>query len=481
VHDLLAALRHRPWIPVLLLFTAAMFLYCTHWYPGPGGRVWYGDSVSFQFYAISHSLGHPPGYPQYLALIRAIALAPLGQAWQRVDFASSLFAAAALCSYGWLARVWRVSRLGVWGAIATLALSRTFFLQATEAEVYSLNSFWVLSCLALISMQLRTGDSKWLWGFFAAYGCALGHHPTMVLLVLPVFVTIVVHRPQLLKRWQTYVGACLAIVLGLSQYVYTYKLFVAPDLSYRFASYSQYDLQSFIEFTTGAGYKKLMFSRPLVDVWTDKLPNLLRIAHAQNTLLLALLGILGLVLARARSSAHRTLQLLTMTAYAIWALGYDVSDIDAFCTPLWALCYIDVVAGAHALFLRRVPTSVALLLVFVLNTVGFRDAVIARGDYHPHNRLLAIADEQLAHVPAGASLLVAGKYEGNSALAALFRYLEASRDRGPLRTLSKVKACEPDIYFTDSAKKQIRFRRYRSERVAHLPLTKEDLHRLLCD
>ncbi|HTU57695.1 MAG TPA: DUF2723 domain-containing protein, partial [Polyangiales bacterium] len=246
MYDVFDAVRQRPWIAVLLLFVGAMFLYCTNWYPGPGGRVWYGDSVSFQFYAISHSLGHPSGYPQYLALTRAIAAIPLGQVWQRVDFASSLFAAAALCSYVWLCRVWRVSLLGACGALVTLALSRTFFLQATEAEVYSLNSFWVLTCLALISLHLRTGDGKWLWGFFAAYGCALGHHPTMVLLVLPVFVTIIVHRPELLKRWQTYVGAALAIAIGLAQYTYTYRLFVAPDLAYRFAKFPEYNLSSFI-------------------------------------------------------------------------------------------------------------------------------------------------------------------------------------------------------------------------------------------
>lgn len=466
---------------MLLLFAAAMFLYCANWYPGPGGRVWYGDSVSFQFYAISHSLGHPSGYPQYLALTRAIAAVPLGQVWQRVDFASSLFAAAALCSYAWLCRVWRVSRLGVCGALATLAFSRTFFLQATEAEVYSLNSFWVLSCLALISLHLRTGDNKWLWGFFAAYGCALGHHATMVLLVLPVFVTIVVHRPQLLKRWQVYVGAALAIALGLAQYTYTYRLFVTPDLAYRFAKFPAYNLASFIEFTTGAAYKKLMFARPMSDIWTEKLPSLLRIASEQNTLMLALLGVLGSALARDRSSAVRTLHLLTIAAYVIWALGYDVSDIDAFCTPLWALCYVDGVAGAHALCIKRAPTGVALLLVLVLNGFGFHKAVIATGDYRPANHLLAIADEQLAHVPTGASLLVAGKYQGNSALAALFRYLEASQDRGPIHTLSKIKSCQPNVYFTDSARKQIRFRKYRSEHVAHLERTREDMHRLVCD
>lgn len=465
---------------MLLLFAAAMFLYCTSWYPGPGGRVWYGDSVSFQFYAISHSLGHPPGYPQYLALIRALAAIPLGQVWQRVDFASSLFAAAALCSYAWLCRVWRVSRLGMCGAVATLAFSRTFFLQATEAEVYSLSSFWVLTCLALLSLQLRTGNIKWLWLFFAAYGCALGHHPTMVLLVLPVFVTIVVHRPQLLKRWQTYVGAVLAIALGLAQYLYTYHLFVAPDLEYRFAKFPEYNFATFVEFTTGAGYKKLMFSRPLIDVWSEKLPRLLRIANEQNTLLLALLGVLGSVLARDRSAAVRTLQLLTIAAYVTWALGYDVSDIDAFCTPLWALCYVDIVAGAHALVLKRPPVVVALLLVLVLTAFGFRNAVIATGNYRPTNHLLAVADEQLAHVPAGSSLLVAGKYQGNSALAALFRYLEKSQDRGPISTLSKIKSCQPNVYFTDSARKQIHFRKYRSEHVAHLARTHEDMHRLVC-
>jgi hypothetical protein len=40
---------------------------------------------------------------------------------------------------------------------------------------------------------------------------------------------------------------------------------------------------------------------------------------------------------------------------------------------------------------------------------------------------------------------------------------------------------QPNVYFTDSARKQIRFRKYRSEHVAHLARTNEDMHRLVCD
>ncbi len=477
--DMFEAVRQRRYIVVPLPFAAALLMYSTHWYPGPGGRIWYGDSVSFQFYAISRSLGHPPGYPQYLALTRAIASIPVGQAWQRVDFASSLFAAAALCAYFWLGSVWRVGRLGICGAVLTLALSRTFYMQATEAEVYSLNSFWVLLCVALVSLHFQTGHLKWWWGFFVGYGCALGHHPTMVLLVLPVLITVTVHRPKLFIQWQTYAGALLAITLGLVQYLYTYYLFIAHDLTYRFSDYPKHDLASFIDFTTGAGYKKLMFSLPLADILHEKVPKLLQIAHEQNSAALLLLGLLGMAVAADRLPAHRTLQLLSVAAYTTWALGYDVGDIEAFCTPLWSLCYLDVVAGSYTLLLKR-SRRIALAVVLILVAASFHRVVIAKGELAPTNRLLAIADEQLAHVPTGGTLLVASKFEGNSALAALFRYLNASKDRGVLRIIAKAKECSSDIYYTDSARKQIRTRKYQMERVAHLTIMNENMYRLTC-
>lgn len=458
-------------IPILTM------LYAIHGYPGPGGRIWFGDSVSFQYSAISHSLGHPPGYPQYLALIRGVALVPLGQAWQRVNFVSSFFAALALGAEYALCRQIGFSRWAGCAAALVLGVSWTFYVQATEAEVYSLHVFWVLCCLVAFVLYLATNRFQVLLVFFAIYGCALGHHPMMVLLVLPVAITALCYRPHLFADWRVYGAAVMAIAIGLAQYVYTYNLFIDSTLSFRFVDYPERNLSHFIDFTTGAGFKKAMFSEPLGTVLQEKVPKLLRLAHAQNYFVFPLLGVIGSAFAR-QPACIRLLLLLSMFAHVIWALVYNVGDIEAFCTPLWALCYIGVIPGLQVLVRRRMP-GITLGMVATGCALAFRHAVIDTGNYRPENYRLALVEELLTHMPADSKLLTF-RIENNSAVPSLLRYLEASGDRGQFRVLNRVKRCEPGIYFMESSRKLIRVRNYRAQRIARIERAQQDLFVMQC-
>jgi hypothetical protein len=466
-------------VSIVFVVLAALAFYALHWYPGPGGRIWYGDSVSFQFYATSHSLGHSPGYPQYLALVRTLARIPLGQVWQRVNFVSSLFGALALGAHYVLCRNLGLRALEAWAAVVVLGLSRTEFTEATEAEVYTLNLCWVLACLALFVWYLNARRPGILFAFFLVFGLSLGHHPTMVLLVVPVLITVICHDRRLLLDWRVYAAAAMAILLGALQYLYTYRLFVDSTLSYRWVDYPEHSLRNFIDFTTGSKFRRLLFAQPISVTWREKVPRILEIAHAQNTILLPMLGMCGLAATQRITSANRTLLLLCIAAYAAWAVGYNVSDIEAFCTPLWALCYIAVVPGFEALTMRYAARSSALIVIG-LSLLAFRYSVVETGVYRPENDRLIVAKEYIANVPAGAEL-VPFMLDDNSALPALFRYLAASGDSGPIRVANSVKRCVNGLYFTDGSRKLMRVRGFRERQVGHLERSNQNLYVMECD
>jgi hypothetical protein len=153
-------------------------------------------------------------------------------------------------------------------------------------------------------------------------------------------------------------------------------------------------------------------------------------------------------------------------------------DIHPFCTPLWALGYLGVVNGVRAI-LPKHDLRLAFGLTVVMSLVGFRFAVLQPDYFKPDNRLLAIANEHIAAVPPE-SVLLPWKLDGNNALQALFRRLQASGDSGPIRTLRYVKHCDPHLYFTDGGRKSIRIRRYAERRVGRLEKCAQDLFVMEC-
>lgn len=465
------------WVALSILIPCVTLCYALNWYPGPGGRVWYGDSVGFQYWAISNSLGHSPGYPQYLALIRAVARVPMGQAWQRVDFVSSLFGALALGAYYLLNRTLGLPIKAACVASVLLGLSRTFFTQATEAEVYTLNALWVFSCIALFAAYLTRRQLKILVAFFVTFGFALGHHPTAVLLVLPVAISIFLFDRRLLLDWRLYAASALAIAIGVAQYIYTYRLFVQPKLDFRWDEYAEHNLATFIDYTSGGPFRGRLFSQPLSHVANNALPKLIEIAHAQNSLFIAVIGLIGLAVSRSLSTSHRVLLLLCTSSYVVWALCYDVSDIEAFCTLLWAMCSIGV-AALIASSRGRLQATASLL--FVLSALlAFQRSVVATGEFRPTNDRLSAAYELISKVPAGAGF-VGFKYQGNSALTLLLRYLEASGE-SQVRVLRTVKHCDSAVYFTPEAGRSIRVKHYKKRLAGHLDRLGQDLYAMLCD
>ena len=162
----------------LALALGALALYMATLLPGIGS----GDTAEFQRVAPTLSVAHPTGYPLYTMLGWLWSRLPLGgtPAW-RMNLFSACTAALAVGALFLAARALGQSRLVAAMAALTLAVSSTFWSQATLAEVYALAA--LIQALLILAL-LRWRQGRWpLWVAGLLLGLGLAHHRTIILMI----------------------------------------------------------------------------------------------------------------------------------------------------------------------------------------------------------------------------------------------------------------------------------------------------------
>lgn len=152
-------------------------LYAATLLPGLGSR----DTAEFQRVAPQLAVAHPTGYPLYTTLGGLWSQLPLGTPAWRMNLLSAAAAAAAAGLVYLLGRAIGQTAPVAAAAALALAASRTFWSQATIAEVYALAA--LLQAAFLLAL-LRWREGRWpLWAAGLVLGLALAHHRTIVLML----------------------------------------------------------------------------------------------------------------------------------------------------------------------------------------------------------------------------------------------------------------------------------------------------------
>jgi hypothetical protein len=115
-----------------------------------GQTVGTADTFEFQVVVPKQGIVHPTGYPLYLMLTKAFTFLPVNSMAWRVNLASAIYGLAAVCLIYWL--VWRLQNRPIPALLAALifGLTPTFWSQAIEAEVYTLQALIVAAALLLM-------------------------------------------------------------------------------------------------------------------------------------------------------------------------------------------------------------------------------------------------------------------------------------------------------------------------------------------
>jgi len=200
-------------------FVAALVAFILYlWTLGP--TITGEDSGELVTAAYTLGIAHPPGYPLWCLLGKLFTYIPYGSIAWRVNLMSAVFGALTIFLLFVITLKTTHNRVAAVCAALVFAFSAEFWEQSVIAEVYTLNAFFVASCLLLLLLWYEDRDKRYLVAFAFTYGLSLSNHNTMHLLgpLFLAFVFYIDQRPW--QRWRLY-ALCLAVSLApLGIYAY---------------------------------------------------------------------------------------------------------------------------------------------------------------------------------------------------------------------------------------------------------------------
>jgi len=203
-------------ILVILIFTLIFSVYLFTLAP----NVYVEDAGELTAAATTLGIPHPSGYPLYVLLGKLFTFIPLGSMAWRINLMSAFFGAltAGLLSYF----IYKITKNFFIASIASLilAFSPIFWSQSVIAEVYTLNSFFVVLCLIILFLWQEKRQNKYLIIFSFIYGLSLTNHQMMILLA-PVFaVFIILADRKIIRNLKLILAMFSVFIIGLSVYLY---------------------------------------------------------------------------------------------------------------------------------------------------------------------------------------------------------------------------------------------------------------------
>jgi hypothetical protein len=251
-------------------------------------------------------------------------------------------------------------------AALSLAFSPTFWSQATEAEVYALNSLFVIVLVGLaLRLRAEPGYGK-AWLLFASVlGLALTHH-RMIVLLLPALLGL------LLFNWRKLISGpalarqrtklAVALLAPLLLYLYT-------PLRYDATPYTHVVLDAqhvittlddtpaaFVAHVLGTGFSGALY-------WDDTSIQRLGTTPGRVVAEFGLPGVLLALLGTWLSVRRRQWPLLVlsfgvMLAFTLFNALYHIGDIGDFYAPVYIMIAVLIGQGVRAL--GRVHAGLAL-------------------------------------------------------------------------------------------------------------------------
>lgn len=392
--DRLVVAAHQRGILTPIVPVAAFLIYFRTLSPG----MLPGDSGEFQFAAWGWTLAHPTGYPLYL-LLGGIwqHLVPFGDPAFRLNLLSAVFSAiAVMFCYRIFVRIGG-HRGAALIATLTFAVSPTFWRQATEAEVYALNTLLlvILTWLALKWQARRDFRLSAAWAF--TFGLALTHHRSIILMVpgfAAFFAGALYDRASDYGAWRTRLGplwlkrdAAYVALAALPLLLYLYIPLRAPATPYLSLEVSPGNTivtfdnspAGWVSYVAGKSFQnELVLDSDSVRA-LESLPA--RVAKEFNALGAAL-GLSGLfILLFRRRWGLAAFTIFGLAAVVLFNVSYHIGDIADYYTPVIFLYSIWIAAAlgeilqyvSHHTSLQKglLPTIVLLVSAALLPVQNF--------------------------------------------------------------------------------------------------------------
>ncbi len=214
--------KERWWCAAVFFATYLFYLFTL--YPSVAAE----DAGEFSTAVATLGIAHPPGYPVYILLGKVFTLLiPFGSlAWKVNLFSAFCGAVSAVLFYLCLKLFTRDDFLSFCGAIL-FAAGSIFWSQSIRAEVYTLNSVFLLLLLFLLFLwhekrhDFSVQESKRFLLFIVfLFGFSLGNHYLMLLGAVPFLLFVLLSAPHLFKDWKFWCKGLLFFGCGWLVYLY---------------------------------------------------------------------------------------------------------------------------------------------------------------------------------------------------------------------------------------------------------------------
>jgi len=354
------------------------------------------------FILSSYFLGveHPPGYPLFTLIGHLFTYLPFGSVAYRVHLASALFGALSGAAAWLCARALIPGRLPAYVAAFGLGLSPVFWSQSIIAEVYTLNSFFLL---VLVFLGLRVApplapppapaeQGRLLSWMALIFGLSLSNHWPLMLLVAPAFALLLWPvRDELLRRFGI---LSWLVILGLLPYVWmVMRSWMAIPISFDGPLESIPEIWFFVARKGYAGTDQSVSAD-----WLDRikffefLGGQLLVQFAFAGTLVAALGfaVQWRLLGR-RVAAFLTVAFLMSSAVLLLLLGFDYSAMTkhifhVYPLPAYAVAALWMGLGcawlADRYALRRTHALAGgVTLLALILAVGARSNLLSSSDW----------------------------------------------------------------------------------------------------
>lgn len=417
--------------------------------PGVGHS---GDSAELSTCARLLAVPHPTGYPLYVLTVHALGrLLPVSPA-----LAANLF--SALCAVLALLVTWRllallgVGKLAALPAVWTLAASPTFWEHAIVAEVYALHALLLaLAALLFLRWQERRREADF-YGACFVYALAFGNHLLMVTLLPAIVVLVLWVKPRAFVEPLRVLVVVAIIALCATQYGLLVARAADGAAPYRAEPIN--GSGDLLPFVTGAQFHDRMFGFTAGEFWKEHLPR-----HVESSIYelapLAFFVPLG-VIALGRTPANAFL-VLAFVGNLVFALGYDISDLQPYFIPNYLIGAFFLGAGLEALLRRleagssraaRAYAILALAAPLALGAIRLPRVVAASGR-------AAAAHAQAILADLGPGTIVIAEYHDYQFLQ-YYRLVEGRAPAGPHIADESVELGEVLAYLRDGKPLELR-------------------------
>jgi hypothetical protein len=336
------------------------------------------DGGEFQFAAWNFSFVHPTGYPLYLMLGGLFQhLVPIGNPAFRLNVFTAVTGALAVGAVYLAAREMARQRGAALIAAASFALTRTFWFDASAAETYDLNAFFV-ALLMFIALRWQSQPSARTFAVFCfVYGLALTHHRTIVLWI-PAFVVFffMVTRRAANGAAKVRYGLWFISAFAVPLLLYLYIPLRAPASPYAALALApgrdivlyQNSPTGFLNYLLGRVFQSEIGWDAVSVARVAALPQLLT---EQFTGIGVTLGVIGIAAMLVKKEwARLALLALGCAATILFAAAYHIGDIFHYYIPaylVWAMWIGAGVAGIVDLVAsRQSPRARRRFAVFCL-------------------------------------------------------------------------------------------------------------------